>query len=170
MKIISCSYKGCVEPPREPAASGPIPKYCTKHSCPSSRRGSPTPTHRPTQCETCGGHIHNQIKPGAKGRPRLHCSDCADRRYGKGKLRTLQRAARDRLGAHKSGPCLDCGQTYPPFVMDFDHRDPAEKSFSISQAVRGGMSEAAWDRVETEIAKCDLVCANCHRIRTHSKD
>ncbi len=66
----------------------------------------------------------------------------------------------DRL---KSGPCMDCGGAFPPYVMDFDHRDPATKYRPVSQLT--GRNEAT---ILAEIDKCDLVCANCHRIRTYS--
>jgi hypothetical protein len=56
---------------------------------------------------------------------------------------------------------MDCGNTFPPYVMDFDHRDPSTKTFGVSQ----GMDRSRED-VMREIALCDLVCANCHRIRT----
>lgn len=70
---------------------------------------------------------------------------------------------RARIDAIKAGkPCMDCGKTYPPYVMDFDHRDPKLKSHVI-----GNMHFAMVKRLEEEAAKCDLVCANCHRERTH---
>ncbi len=47
--------------------------------------------------------------------------------------------------------------------MDFDHVR-GEKLFGIVEA-RG--SAIAWQTVLNEIAKCDLVCANCHRMRTY---
>lgn len=56
---------------------------------------------------------------------------------------------------------MDCLTTFPVEVMDFDHRPGVEKKFNISNA--GGR---AWETIEAEIAKCDLVCANCHRLRT----
>lgn len=62
----------------------------------------------------------------------------------------------------KSVPCTDCGDTYPPYCMDFDHRDPAQKSFVISS--QQTCSEKLF---LAEVAKCDIICANCHRIRTH---
>lgn len=65
----------------------------------------------------------------------------------------------------KSDPCVDCGNDFPPFVMDFHHRDRATKILSISEMVNKGLSA---DKIIDEIAKCDLVCANCHRIREHS--
>jgi len=59
---------------------------------------------------------------------------------------------------------MDCGDLHPYFVMDFDHRDPATKVAEVSQLVK---NYTPWDRVLDEIAKCDLVCANCHRLRTY---
>lgn len=68
------------------------------------------------------------------------------------------------IDAAKSGPCADCGKNYPPYVMDFDHRDPAEKSYGLAR-----MAMMAIPRILAEIAKCDAVCANCHRERTHNR-
>ena len=65
----------------------------------------------------------------------------------------------------KGAPCLDCGVVYPHYVMDFDHRDGATKKSDVSRLARDGMLEAMLE----EIGKCDLVCANCHRIRTHER-
>ena len=56
-------------------------------------------------------------------------------------------------------PCTDCGET-DPIVLEFDHL--ADKSFSISRGVR----DRNWESVLREMAKCDVVCANCHRRRT----
>ncbi len=64
----------------------------------------------------------------------------------------------------KSVPCADCGVRYPPYVMDFDHRNPAEKLGNIGCGRKWGEP-----RLRAEIAKCDVVCANCHRERTHGK-
>jgi hypothetical protein len=60
----------------------------------------------------------------------------------------------------KENPCADCGVQYPPCVMDFHHRDPAEKLFQIGPRVH-----ASRVRLLAEIAKCDLLCSNCHRLR-----
>lgn len=62
----------------------------------------------------------------------------------------------------KAGPCVDCGGTFPAVAMDFDHIE-GRKVASVSGMARGN---ASWKRVLAEIAKCDLVCANCHRVRT----
>lgn len=62
----------------------------------------------------------------------------------------------------ESRGCMDCGESNP-LVLDFDHRDPAKKSFTIGSVARKGWS---LEVLYKEIDKCDVVCANCHRIRT----
>lgn len=62
----------------------------------------------------------------------------------------------------KRNPCTDCGQSYHPFVMDFDHIGD-DKVYNIYEMVHSGYS---LETVKAEIAKCELVCANCHRLRT----
>jgi hypothetical protein len=49
--------------------------------------------------------------------------------------------------------------------MDFDHRDPADKAFRVTEGRATLMSRA---RLLAEVGKCDIVCANCHRIRTRA--
>lgn len=68
------------------------------------------------------------------------------------------------IRAAKSVPCADCGIQYPTYVMQFDHLKPEEKSFSI-----GGRYSQRMDALLAEIAKCDVVCANCHMERTHQQ-
>jgi hypothetical protein len=73
---------------------------------------------------------------------------------------------RDYLRRAKSVPCMDCGILYPFYVMDFDHRDPSDKSSNVSKLVKTGTLQELID----EIAKCDVVCSNCHRERTYNPD
>jgi len=61
-----------------------------------------------------------------------------------------------------SDGCIFCGNKNP-LCLDFDHIDPSTKDFTPATAIQGGY---AWDRVLQEIDKCQLVCANCHRIKT----
>ena len=63
----------------------------------------------------------------------------------------------------ESNPCSDCGIYYAYYVMDFDHQ--RDKEFLISRSVTDGKT---LDAVKEEIDKCEIVCANCHRIRTYS--
>jgi hypothetical protein len=75
----------------------------------------------------------------------------------RGEVRRLIREAKDR-------PCSDCGDRFPYFVLDFDHRPGTEKLFNIG---RDALARCSIDALRREIAKCDVVCANCHRARTY---
>lgn len=70
---------------------------------------------------------------------------------------------RAKLHELKNKPCMDCSGVFPPCVMQFDHRDPNTKVRSVATMIQSTWS---WDKVLEEVAKCDLVCANCHAIRT----
>ena len=56
--------------------------------------------------------------------------------------------------------CVDCGYAGHPSALEFDHIR-GEKLFNVSQ----GLARHP-DKIMAEIAKCEVVCANCHRIRT----
>ena len=59
--------------------------------------------------------------------------------------------------------CLDCGER-DPIVLDFDHIDPNIKFKSVSKMLSGHYS---WHAVATEIEKCEIRCANCHRRKSY---
>lgn len=63
----------------------------------------------------------------------------------------------------KSKPCADCGVSYPPYVMDFDHI--GDKKFNIGSA----KNKYSKKLIQKEILKCEIVCANCHRERAHKQ-
>lgn len=69
----------------------------------------------------------------------------------------------------KNFPCMDCGKRYPPCVMDFDHRDPRTKRIWSHNSGMTALSTASTKRIKEEAAKCDIVCANCHRVRTQKQ-
>ena len=56
-------------------------------------------------------------------------------------------------------PCVDCGET-DPVVLEFDHL--RDKEFGIGK----GLRDREWRSVLDEMAKCEVICANCHRRRT----
>lgn len=85
-------------------------------------------------------------------------------RYNK-YMRDRGRKLRSRLQSVKNKPCLDCGRSFPHYVMDFDHVR-GEKKYNISHLAS---STKSWETIQIEIDKCDLICANCHRIRTWSR-
>ncbi|HXG86253.1 MAG TPA: hypothetical protein VNI84_19695 [Pyrinomonadaceae bacterium] len=55
-------------------------------------------------------------------------------------------------------PCKNCGES-DPIVLEFDHREKTDKIENISNLI----AHACWRRIESEIEKCDVLCANCHR-------
>lgn len=56
------------------------------------------------------------------------------------------------------GKCISCGYNKYYGALEFHHRDPAEKDYSwVKLRLR------SWDSITTELDKCDLLCANCHR-------
>jgi hypothetical protein len=106
-----------------------------------------------------------------------YCRECRrayDRRYyqerGKAARRGRQRRrmleARAWMAALKKGvPCADCGQIFPVWVMHWDHLPGYHKVGSISEMV-GSRSRTI---TIAELQKCELVCGNCHVLRTISR-
>ncbi len=106
------------------------------------------------------------------------CKDCmkiADKEYYKnyinkniGRKEELETARyekiKEELWLIKSNPCIDCKNKYHPFCMDFDHLK--DKTKNISDMLNSGCS---LDAIKKEIEKCELVCSNCHRLRTYNR-
>lgn len=59
-------------------------------------------------------------------------------------------------------PCADCKIQYPYYVMDFDHIR-GRKQKNVMELI----PTLSKKKIDEEIAKCEIVCSNCHRIRTH---
>ncbi|RTK95005.1 hypothetical protein EKI60_00940 [Candidatus Saccharibacteria bacterium] len=82
----------------------------------------------------------------------------------------IQKALKRKKGIRKwlndykeSSACVDCKTFYPYYVMDFDHI--ADKSSNVSQLI----NTCSMRQIKAEIARCELVCSNCHRIRTFKR-
>lgn len=71
---------------------------------------------------------------------------------------------RDKL---KSVPCSDCLNTFDPVCMDFDHR-PGENKCGVLGTMFASPSIPI-DELIKEVEKCDVVCSNCHRLRTKKR-
>ncbi len=69
------------------------------------------------------------------------------------------------INQFKNRPCMDCLGWFEPCQLDFDHRPDELKCFSISAPRIKKLSE-----FYKEMKKCDLVCANCHRLRTYRRN
>lgn len=103
-----------------------------------------------------------------------HCKDCAHKKsrehyllntgaYIK-KAKNSKAKAIVAINELKDVPCKDCGNRFPSVCMDFDHvnNDKIEDVCSLAQ--RGNIKAAL-----AEAAKCEIVCSNCHRIRTANR-
>lgn len=115
-------------------------------------------------------HKNARKKDGLRDR----CKKCAAKyhrkHYQKNRKRYIRMArarklawvkeTQERINRLKDRPCADCGHKFHPVAMDFDHVN-GKKVQSISYMLIG-----SWKRLEAELAKCELVCSNCHRVRT----
>ena len=106
-------------------------------------------------CPVCGG-------PNNRSMAALYCSTRCQQRS----VRKVLNSSQLFIRRQKEGrPCTDCGITWPYYVMQFDHvPGRGQKLFMLSQSHGHGQ-----EAIMHEIAKCDLVCANCHLIRTQAR-
>lgn len=136
-----------------------------------------TPTHCPQ------GHSYNeantywQVRP--SGNKTACCRACQRKRhagkkeYFRDHMRRWRSANKERnnrnwrncrlvkkqwLEVYKAQGCSRCPEK-DPVCIDFHHRDPSQKELEVSLAI------ARWslERIRAEVAKCDLLCSNCHR-------
>lgn len=130
------------------------------------------------KCSTC-----KELKPfsdfnkdkSRKEGIKLSCKICSrknfKRHYERNREFYLDKAKRvknkikdDIKRIKEENPCADCGIFYPYYVMDFDHLNSTNKQFCIGQFGFHGKKQ-----ILDEIDKCELVCSNCHRIRSHNR-
>ena len=62
-------------------------------------------------------------------------------------------------------PCADCGGSFHFAAMQWDHLPGSTKITEIADLLRTGSSR----KLREEIAKCELVCANCHAVRSYER-
>src|SRR5271168_568046 len=101
--------------------------------------------------------------------------DAQHRSYEKKKQAYIARTSRNRVDRRralakyvqtvKQKPCADCGESYPYYVMEFDHVR-GEKVGAITNLVNRAVK---FVDLEEEIDKCELVCSNCHKVRTYER-
>ena len=116
------------------------------------------------------GEHYNHCKDCLRARGKLYYQENHERqlRLSVNRNRARRKDQREFVSVLKNLPCSDCGRKYPPYVMDFDHRDGNHKHGNIGSLV----SQAYFtkEKLLKEIQKCDLVCANCHRTRTYKRN
>ncbi len=79
--------------------------------------------------------------------------------------RNVWRVQAELLDSLRDVPCADCERRFPPCAMDFDHRDAEAKKYTVTRMI----GRAGTARILAEVAKCDIVCTNCHRARTYDR-
>lgn len=112
-------------------------------------------------------------------RSRGYCKPCSreynNKWYGKkprgwkkdrrGTAKSRRHKLLEFVNTLKTSPCIDCKNSFPPPSMDFDHLLDDKKD-SIANLIKKGYSKKV---ILLEIAKCELVCSNCHRMRTWNR-
>ena len=122
-----------------------------------------------TEFNTRGrGRLHNYCKPCQHEYSKQHYRNNKEK-YAQVRFKNhgiYRQRNRELVDSLKDKPCMDCGGEFHPFIMEFDHVR-GKKKFGIAKAVNMAL------RIQTileEVEKCDLVCSNCHRMRTLSRD
>lgn len=90
----------------------------------------------------------------------LNRDDCLQRSRIDGQRKKSE--ADEVIRKLKDRPCADCGGRFPTVAMDFDH--VRGEKLTIIAKLRG--RSFSLERLLAEVAKCEVVCANCHRVRT----
>lgn len=102
---------------------------------------------------------HGTINDSTRFDGKKRCKQCNKEAVTK-RRRVLKEKAVEYLG----GKCIVCGYHKCISALEFHHRNPLEKDFSISS----DGNTRSWEKIKGELDKCDLVCANCHR-EIHNK-
>ena len=117
-------------------------------------------------CPVCEKEVNGSLK-------KVFCSErCRSSSYAnkrsndpeeKEKVREFSKKRREVIQKIKlESGCIICGYNTCAAALHFNHRNPEEKSFGISQDPK-----RSWKAITNEIAKCEILCANCHAELTH---
>jgi len=108
------------------------------------------------KCPSC-----NQEKPISEfhkrknKRPGSWCKSCMTKQAV-----ARQRKYKEMAIEYKGGACISCGFAKYAGSLDFHHVDPKQKDAGVSKLTRSPMT----DKIQHELDKCVLLCANCHRM------
>ena len=117
------------------------------------------------ECSPFGMHNTSSVPDGLSSAVEL-----AETRRKKRNAKTYRSLKRRRarrkqqLVDDAGGRCMDCGYAGAPAVLEFHHRDPSTKEFAL------GEFSGSLARLIAEASRCDLLCANCHRLRHATTD
>src|SRR3990170_8171512 len=117
------------------------------------------------------------FKVKARGLRQLQCKECTrlliknhyntNKQYYLSKARIRNKKLRDEINSFicqylLKNPCIDCGET-DITVLEFDHKGKVPKFRAVSHLLR---DRTSLEKIEEEIDKCEVRCANCHRRKT----
>lgn len=87
---------------------------------------------------------------------KLNDDERRERNYNR--VRNRRQKLKELGVAYLGGKCNKCGYDKCIWALEFHHKDPNEKDFTVS-----AYSNLAWDKIKLELDKCELVCSNCHK-------
>lgn len=103
------------------------------------------------------GRLNSWRKECVRKRAKEYYQNNKEKCINRGKVKNLK--FRQHICNYlKLHPCIDCGEN-DPVVLQFDHRE--DKKYTISN-----MKMMSLEKVDEEIKKCDVRCANCHARKT----
>ena len=167
------------------------PKFCSR-SCSTKYNNTKSPKREPegvcidcgckistqrTRCKACREFLANErytitektciscqtVKPinqfylTKTGKIFSQCKQCSAKTAN-----DYHRETKRKCIEYKGGKCQECGYDKHQAALQFHHRDPSQKDYTI------GTFKKSFDDCKTELDKCVLLCANCH-IEEHSK-
>lgn len=128
-----------------------------------------------THCKSGHEFTTENTRVGKSGRVCKECQKLRCRKFAKENPKALKalrqntkqvyRETKAQLVYYKGGVCKDCKGIFPSCCYHFDHREPCNKTAGIAQLMHRPVEE-----IKAEADKCDLVCANCHAIRTFGNE
>ena len=105
------------------------------------------------------GTLHSQCKECEKVRDKIHYQESKLRQQSVEATAMFQKDRNIQIVEQaKTCGCRKCGEKRP-YVLDFHHRIPTDKVYTISHLIKSGGEE----KLREELEKCDVLCANCHR-------
>jgi len=102
----------------------------------------------------------------SKGTIAFHLGEGQKEKYYETTKRRRTELSRKIWDIKEASGCVDCGEKYPHFMLDFDHLPGYEKVNSPTYLARTYSLKRAMEEIE----KCEIVCANCHKIRTWNRN
>ena len=116
------------------------------------------------KCKICGKNFSTT----ASGR--LYCYECSPKQIIAGSKeyqKAKKHAVKHQLIVYKGGKCERCGYNKCEGALQFHHKNPSEKSFSLSNV--NISKDLDMEKLYKEVDKCELLCANCHAEEHYSE-